>query len=483
MKRLIGVWTVLTLCCTNFTWAATPSFQGLGDLSGGHFHSVAFGVSSDGQVVVGEGESSTGEAFRWTSAGGIVGLGDLSGGMFGSVASAVSSDGQVVVGGGISSSGNEAFLWTSGGGMMGLGDLPGGDFGSSAHGVSFNGQVVVGASTSTSAYWEAFRWTSTSGMVGLGDLPGGNFESVAFGVSSDGSVIAGYSSSAVSFASYEDFTEAFRWTNDGGMVGLGDLPGGFFNGVAYAVSSDGQVIVGKSSSAASFASYEGNMEAFLWTSLGGMVGLGDLPGGSFNSSASAVSADGSIIVGEGMTDLGYTAFIWDEAHGMRNLQDVLVNECHLNLTGWQLWNATGISADGLTIVGYGVNPSGSTEAWVATLPKSVFPCTAPPDFELSVSPSILWPPNGKMIKITPDWTVTSVCDETPEVSLVDITMNESGNSSDIQITDDGSIYLRAERSGNNKTNRIYTLTYEACDESGNCTTQTATVIVPHDMRK
>jgi hypothetical protein len=65
---------------------------------------------------------------------------------------------------------------------------------------------------------------------------------------------------------------------------------------------------------------------------------------------------------------------------------------------------------------------------------------------------------------------------------VDITMNENSSTGDIQISGDDSIYLCAARSGNAK-GRIYTITYEACDDSGNCTMQTATVTVPHDNRK
>ncbi len=108
--------------------------------------------------------------------------------------------------------------------------------------------------------------------------------------------------------------------------------------------------------------------------------------------------------------------------------------------------------------------------------------TTPPEFDLSVSPTILWPANNKMVKITPTWTATDLCGQSLEVSLVDVTMNEPGNPDDIQILDDGSIYLCATRSGNSKA-RIYTLTYQACDSNGNCTTKTATVTVPHDMRK
>jgi len=40
-----------------------------------------------------------------------------------------------------------------------------------------------------------------------------------------------------------------------------------------------------------------------------------------------------------------------------------------NLTGWTLPNAVSVSADGRTIVGYGTNPSGQLEAWIATVPE------------------------------------------------------------------------------------------------------------------
>ena len=39
----------------------------------------------------------------------------------------------------------------------------------------------------------------------------------------------------------------------------------------------------------------------------------------------------------------------------------------MDLSSWILETATGISANGLTIVGYGTNPAGKKEAWIATL--------------------------------------------------------------------------------------------------------------------
>jgi probable HAF family extracellular repeat protein len=238
--------------------------------------------------------------------------------------------------------------------FVGLGDLAGGAFSSEATGISADGSVVVGRGIGTSGN-EAFRWTSGGGMVGLGDLPGGGIGSAAFDTSADGSAVVGYGNGASG-------TEAFRWTSGGGMVGLGDLAGGAFFSFANGVSADGSVVVGHGTNAAS------SSEAFRWTSGGGMVGLGDLAGGTFNSRAQGVSADGSVVVGFGTSASGSVAFIWDAVNGMRSLQDVLVNDYGLDLTGWLLGSAVGISADGTSIVGYGTH-NGQTEAWLAVLPE------------------------------------------------------------------------------------------------------------------
>src|SRR5450830_1297939 len=156
------------------------------DTPPGYDKSYAYGVSADGSVVVGYGNSSTtggDEAFRWTSAGGMVGLGHLSNG-FQSRAASVNADGTVVVGDGGDGS---AFRWTASGGMVGLGHLSG-DASSSASLVSTDGTVVVGYSYGSSyGSNQVFRWTATGGMVGLGKLTGIGVN----GVSADGSVVVG----------------------------------------------------------------------------------------------------------------------------------------------------------------------------------------------------------------------------------------------------------------------------------------------------
>jgi parallel beta-helix repeat protein len=103
----------------------------------------------------------------------------------------------------------------------------------------------------------------------------------------------------------------------------------------------------------------------------------------------------------------------------------------------------------------------------------------PPELSVVVEPNTLWPPNGKMVQVRTEWEVSDNCDEEVEVSLADISMNAAGDINDyVHIGDDGSIYLRARKSKGG-SGRIYTLTYEAVDDSGNVTEASATVTVPH----
>jgi len=309
-------------------------------------------------VVVGQ----TDQAFRWTAAGGPVGLGDLPGGAFASSAADVSADGSVVVGvasvpGDAGGFANMAFRWTAAGGMVALGDLAGGLTVSFANAVSDDGSVVVGVGSNASGFLnnEAFRWTAAGGMVGLGFPPGAQ-RSRAFDVSADGLTVVGRS-----VGGPNNSEQAFRWTTTGGMVALGFLPGDNTSR-GSAVSADGSVVVGTSYGA------DNVLEAFRWTAATGMVGLGSIPGGSpFRSQGLAVSADGSIVLGGSNGPNGPDeAFIWDATNGMRSLTNVLVNDFGLNLTGWSLSFATGISDDGLVLTGWGGNAQGCS-GWVADL--------------------------------------------------------------------------------------------------------------------
>jgi len=339
-------------------------FTGLG--GGGDLWSIETYGASDGTnvVVVGMAKNGSGneQAYRWTRDAGLVGLGFLSGGSA-SNARGVSTNGYVIVGTSQTTGGYEAFHWTDATGMLGIGDLPGDPFRSYARAVSGDGSVIVGSGNVPSGQpGEAFRWQGGV-MTGLGDLPGGEFRSEALGVSADGSVVVGRGYSTLAEH------EPFRWTQATGMVGLGGLPGYNRGGFAYGVSADGSIVVG-------YAIGDGiTGEAFRWTQAGGMVGLGDFPGGDTSSIAYGISDDGKIIVGRGATGTigpegaGQRAFIWTEDWGFRDLKDVLVNDFGMNLTGWTLSEAVGISRDGQNIVGYGYNPSGQREGWLAHIPE------------------------------------------------------------------------------------------------------------------
>jgi hypothetical protein len=115
-------------------------------------------------------------------------------------------------------------------------------------------------------------------------------------------------------------------------------------------------------------------EAFRWED-GVMTGLGTLPSEGYGSVAVGASSDGSVIVGNigGIysIDPPVEAFVWTERNAMRSVRSMLVDEFGLDLTGWTLTSAEGISDDGLTILGNGINPDGELEAWIAVLPSSL----------------------------------------------------------------------------------------------------------------
>ena len=90
-----------------------------------------------------------------------------------------------------------------------------------------------------------------------------------------------------------------------------------------------------------------------------MIGLGPS-----TSIARAVSADGSVIVGD--TPDGFP-FIWDEQNGVRPLNYFLEDEFEIDLEGWTLTDVEDISDNGMTIVGTGIDPIGFDQGWTVQL--------------------------------------------------------------------------------------------------------------------
>jgi probable HAF family extracellular repeat protein len=151
------------------------------------------------------------------------------------------------------------------------------------------------------------------------------------------------------------------------MVGVGDLPGGGFFSEAYGVSADGRVVVGRSAAADGLFPYR----AFRWTAASGIQALAELPGIGPTATAEAISGDGNVIVGGAYSGDTLAAFAWDDFHGSRSIADLLTNQ-GVDLNGFDLGIARGVSFDGLTIVGKGVSADGDALTWIARLDSGTF---------------------------------------------------------------------------------------------------------------
>jgi hypothetical protein len=116
--------------------------------------------------------------------------------------------------------------------------------------------------------------------------------------------------------------------------------------------------------------------------------------------------------------------------------------------------------------------------------------TTPPTIDaMSVTPTVLWPPNHKMVPVGVSMTATDTCDPNPTCMIVSISSNEpvngkgDGNTSpDWENTGDFTANLRAERAGK-ASGRVYTITGQCTDVSGNSADQSVDVTVLHDKKK
>lgn len=350
---------------------AQTSFEGVGffDQNDSGRYSYATAVASSGLVVVGHarGASGTSIAYRWQN-GGMTPLGSLSLANPFSVAYAVSADGAVVVGQSYNTSGSyQAFRW-SGGVMTPLPEL--GLPGSAAFGVSADGSVIVGQSGYPGGSGRAVRWTGST-VTGLDFLNPLYPVSAALGVSSDGSIAVGSSASEAVFTNRK---EAVMWSSSGAVTALGFLSppnAPIRDSEATAIAGDNVTIVGDSSNANGF------FEAFLWNG-SSMVGLGfiDPTQAVHDSRAKAISQDATTVVGTDVTAGQRLAFRWQQATGMKSVRDLLVAG-GVDMGTWQLKEATGVSANGLVIVGNGTDPNGKDQGWIARLDALTGLVTAP----------------------------------------------------------------------------------------------------------
>lgn len=290
-----------------------------------------YGISADGTVVVGLARTQNAgptRAFRWTIGGGAEFLRTRNGEIE-NPAWGISSDGLVIVG----KNGVTPFAWRSSTDVIDLGFLDPDDRRGTARAANLDGSVIVGSSPDRPS--RAFRWTKGSGMI---ELPNPLGEGIvqAWDVSDDGLAIAGTLSG-------DSGGRAAIWEEGQGWSLLDPLQGEEDGrSSALVIRRDGEAILGAAND-----TVNGEVEAFLWTSDGGSMSLGDLaPPGQYNSFPRDMSDDGGVVIGF-QRDLG--PFLWTPEDGMRFLRNVLTDDYAADMSEFVLWEPTAISADGKVI--------------------------------------------------------------------------------------------------------------------------------------
>jgi len=219
--------------------------------------------------------------------------------------------------------------------------------------------------------------------------------SSAQAVSADGLIIAGYGSTKIANRAFVTTSEDWSAVGDDLVLVstiLPTIPGGKF-AEAYAMTPDGLIIAGRSDSPQGPQAciwFQGDDPATTdvvetWV----VKPLGGLSKKSLDSMATGIAyrldaADGDLMVVGYSKSILYPseAFVWagnpvlEPDDGEEYIGYMYDLEYILTKTGagaassmgssWILSEATGVSAAGDRIVGWGVNPEGGIEAWVVT---------------------------------------------------------------------------------------------------------------------
>jgi hypothetical protein len=114
--------------------------------------------------------------------------------------------------------------------------------------------------------------------------------------------------------------------------------------------------------------------------------------------------------------------------------------------------------------------------------------TIPPTIEsLTASPSLLWPPNHKMVSVAVEAHPSDSRDPEPTCTITSVSSNEpidgpgdGAAAPDWQITGDLTLDLRSERSGEG-TGRLYEINVTCTDASSNYSDEVVHVFVPYEI--
>ena len=322
-------------------------------------------VSGDGQVV-GTVVYTPGfingaiprQAARWTAATGTVVISPDLQGLYPVVG--LSGDGSVIYG--------ETWRWRAAGGYQDLRPQLSNALGwqvRTLFGCSLDGLMVAGIEGIYPSTGDMFRQAIDTGAPQLlpraAGWPDGYFYFNT--LSCDGQVLGGSTRQLTTSPFGSDTYAGVVITPSGATV---ITPSGQQAGVTD-LNLDGSVAVG-------YWSLPSNeVRSFRWDSTSGLVSLDAAFPTSSGSFARATNQDGSVVVGDYFLfgQPGTRAFLWNTNDGFVDLRAELVANYGLGaqLAGWQLLTATDVSLDGRTIVGQGINPNGSEQAFLLRFPS------------------------------------------------------------------------------------------------------------------
>jgi hypothetical protein len=121
------------------------------------------------------------------------------------------------------------------------------------------------------------------------------------------------------------------------------------------------------------------------------------------------------------------------------------------------------------------------------LNNSAPPDRTPPMITVSATPKVLWPPNGKLMRVTFSGKINDTASGVNSKTAVFAVKDEYGQiqpNGILRLSSSGtyssSILLQASRLGIDKNGRRYTITVAASDNAGNIGSKTTVVTVPHD---
>jgi len=346
---------------------ARGTFHDLGELAGGVVAGRANDVSADGDVVVGCGQSDGGRvAYRWTPRTGARALAGQDACAYG-----VSPDGHLMAGSiadPVWQTGRAAVTWQDDlpPQHLYLPVVPGGPtfmWFNVAYAVIDSG-VVFGYGTQDHAYGD---WIALRAQNGILDWAG---PSVVYAASADGAWLAGASLPghhvSVHYATLNGTNLRYPQETICITPDLGDC-----TSTARDISADGSVVVGEAFGPPPGQMMGGITLAFVWTAAEGMHWLPDIRRGIGAAAAYGINgratADGrSIIVGYATDSVRQWATVWMDGSA-RTLESVLAAQGVHVPWGWRLETATATSADGRVIVGEGTRPDGRKAGWRAVL--------------------------------------------------------------------------------------------------------------------